>query len=115
MNQQLSRILDKLDEANLVDLLTGEVLTKVAEYNGQIKRGEDVISRIIYAGKNNGLQELQQMVVDTINELIERDVVESKSIRIDLNLVLAHVTADRRHFGHALDGLKRVLHKEVLL
>lgn len=56
----------------LADLLTGEVHSKAAEYNGQIKRGEDVISRIIYAGKNNGLAELQQMVVDTINELLER-------------------------------------------
>ncbi|MBE7553983.1 MAG: DUF4445 domain-containing protein [Anaerolineales bacterium] len=56
----------------LVDLLTGEVAAKAAEYNGQIKRGEDVISRIIYAGKNNGLGELQALVVGTINELIER-------------------------------------------
>lgn len=56
----------------LVNLLTGEVAAKAAEYNGQIKRGEDVISRIIYAGKNNGLKELQELVVGTINELIER-------------------------------------------
>ena len=56
----------------LVDLLTGEVVTKAAEYNGQIKRGEDVISRIIYASKNDGLGELQSLVVDTINELLER-------------------------------------------
>jgi uncharacterized 2Fe-2S/4Fe-4S cluster protein (DUF4445 family) len=64
----------------LVDLLTGEVAAKAAEYNGQIKRGEDVISRIIYASKaglgqaNNGdgLHELQAMVVGTINELVER-------------------------------------------
>jgi uncharacterized 2Fe-2S/4Fe-4S cluster protein (DUF4445 family) len=56
----------------LVDLQTGEVLTKTAEYNRQIKRGEDVISRIIYAGKNDGLAELQGLVVGTINELVER-------------------------------------------
>lgn len=57
----------------LVDLLTGQVAAKAAEYNGQIKRGEDVISRIIFASKNNGgLQELQNLVVNTINELLER-------------------------------------------
>ncbi|MEN8172598.1 MAG: 2Fe-2S iron-sulfur cluster-binding protein, partial [Chloroflexota bacterium] len=33
----------------MVDLLTGEVQTQVAEYNQQISRGEDVISRIIVA------------------------------------------------------------------
>ncbi len=35
----------------LVDLISGEVRAQVAEYNGQIARGEDVISRIIYASK----------------------------------------------------------------
>jgi uncharacterized 2Fe-2S/4Fe-4S cluster protein (DUF4445 family) len=43
----------------------------VAEYNGQIARGEDVISRIIYAGKNNGHAELRRLVLDTINTLLE--------------------------------------------
>lgn len=70
----------------LVDLLTGEVAAKAAEYNGQIKRGEDVISRIIYAGKsgvneakaNGGLEELQALVVNTINELITRAAQRAK-------------------------------------
>lgn len=62
----------------LVDLLTGEVATKAAEYNGQIKRGEDVISRIIYASKNDGLGELQALVVGTINELLERAARRAK-------------------------------------
>ena len=56
----------------LVDLLTGKVATKAAEYNDQIRRGEDVISRIIYASKNDGLGELQSMVIGSVNELLER-------------------------------------------
>ncbi len=56
----------------LVNLQTGKILARSAEYNGQIKRGEDVISRIIFAGKNNGLAELQMLVVETINTLLER-------------------------------------------
>ena len=35
----------------LVDLTTGKVKAQAAEYNGQISRGEDVVSRIIYASK----------------------------------------------------------------
>jgi uncharacterized 2Fe-2S/4Fe-4S cluster protein (DUF4445 family) len=35
----------------LVDLLSGRVVAQAADYNGQIRRGEDVISRIIYASK----------------------------------------------------------------
>lgn len=57
----------------LVDLFTGEVVETAADYNGQIKRGEDVISRIIYSSKNgSGLAELQSLVATTINKLIER-------------------------------------------
>lgn len=59
----------------LVDLYTGEVIETAADYNGQIKRGEDVISRIVYASKNgSGLMELQSLVATTINKLVERCV-----------------------------------------
>jgi uncharacterized 2Fe-2S/4Fe-4S cluster protein (DUF4445 family) len=55
----------------LVDLLTGRVMWQAGEYNQQIARGEDVISRIIYAGKGDGGAELREMVLETINGLIE--------------------------------------------
>ncbi len=41
------------------------------DYNGQIARGEDVISRIIYARKPEHLAEMQGLVVGTINRLLE--------------------------------------------
>lgn len=56
----------------LVNLLTGEAVDSAAEYNAQISRGEDVISRIIYAGRNGGLGELQSLVRGTIDEVIDR-------------------------------------------
>jgi uncharacterized 2Fe-2S/4Fe-4S cluster protein (DUF4445 family) len=56
----------------LVDLVTGKVRSQVAEYNQQISRGEDVISRIIYASKNNGSQTLQRLVIETVNQLLEQ-------------------------------------------
>lgn len=55
----------------LVDLVTGQVKAQVAEYNGQIARGEDVVSRIIYSGKNGGRDDLRQRVLETINGLLE--------------------------------------------
>ena len=55
----------------LVDLLTGRVMWQDGEYNQQIARGEDVISRIIYAGKGDGGTELREMVLETINGLVE--------------------------------------------
>ena len=54
----------------MVDLISGKVLAQVAEYNGQIARGEDVISRIIYASKNGGENEMRELVLDTIDQLL---------------------------------------------
>ncbi|MDX1613007.1 MAG: ASKHA domain-containing protein [Candidatus Promineifilaceae bacterium] len=63
----------------LVDLVSGEVAVQVAEYNGQISRGEDVISRIIYASKNDhGGDEMRQLVLETINKLTERACQRAK-------------------------------------
>ena len=69
----------------LVDLLTSEVVDTAAEYNGQISCGEDVISRIIYATKQEGgLDHLQRLVVQTINgrieELVERNGIDPSEI-----------------------------------
>jgi uncharacterized 2Fe-2S/4Fe-4S cluster protein (DUF4445 family) len=58
--------------AYLVDLAKGEVLNSAAEYNGQIASGEDVISRIVFAGKGDGLQQLSGQVRQTVHELLDR-------------------------------------------
>jgi uncharacterized 2Fe-2S/4Fe-4S cluster protein (DUF4445 family) len=63
----------------LVDLISGEVRAQVAEYNQQISRGEDVISRIIFASKNGGGEEMKAMVLQTINPLLERACQRIKS------------------------------------
>ncbi len=55
----------------LTDLLTGKVKHQHAEYNQQISRGEDVISRIIVASKNDGDKKMSGLVTGTINELVE--------------------------------------------
>jgi len=54
----------------MVDLITGKVLAQVAEYNGQIARGEDVISRIIFASKDGGENEMRELVLETIDQLL---------------------------------------------
>ncbi|HDD56117.1 MAG TPA: DUF4445 domain-containing protein [Chloroflexi bacterium] len=54
----------------LVDLMSGEPKGQASEYNAQIARGEDVISRIIFASKGTGDQTLRELVLKTINELL---------------------------------------------
>jgi uncharacterized 2Fe-2S/4Fe-4S cluster protein (DUF4445 family) len=67
----------------LVDLISGRVMSQQADYNGQIARGEDVISRIIYASKQKyGQEELQRLVVETFNRLLGQ-AAEERGIRTD--------------------------------
>lgn len=68
----------------LVELQSGEVRAQVAEYNGQIARGEDVISRIIYASKNDRHLEMRDLVLETINTLVETACKRVKASPTDI-------------------------------
>ncbi|HZY40454.1 MAG TPA: ASKHA domain-containing protein [Anaerolineae bacterium] len=68
----------------LVDLISGQVVAQAAEYNDQIARGEDVISRIIYAGKNGSGFEMQALVLETINFLIAAVCEKAKVVPKDI-------------------------------
>ena len=74
----------------LLDLNTGESLAEYAEYNNQISYGEDVISRIIYAIKGDGLKVLQSKVAANINHIISVLVDRTK---INPNYINHMVTA----------------------
>ncbi len=45
-------------------------LAETADYNAQISYGEDVITRIVFSQKGEGLKRLQEVVVSTINGVI---------------------------------------------
>jgi uncharacterized 2Fe-2S/4Fe-4S cluster protein (DUF4445 family) len=86
----------------LIDLNTGKVIAEASGYNAQIRYGEDVISRIIYAGRGGGLRALQERVVSTINTIIEdicRSVIISPS---DMSYIMA---AGNTVMSHLLLGL----------
>jgi uncharacterized 2Fe-2S/4Fe-4S cluster protein (DUF4445 family) len=68
----------------LADLFSGKVEAQASEYNGQISRGEDVISRIIYSSKNGGREELQNSVLATINQLIAQACKRVKANPLDI-------------------------------
>ncbi len=72
----------------LVDLITGQVGAQTAQYNQQISRGEDVVSRIVFAGKDGGQENLRQLVLATINELLE---VACKRVKTDPPLVATDI------------------------
>ena len=86
----------------MVDLLTGEVKAQAAEYNQQISRGEDVISRIIVAGKEGGSEKMRDLVVDTINELLQR---ASKRVKATPNKIMKATISGNSTMMHLLLGI----------
>ena len=64
-------------EIALVDLNTGDVIASANEYNAQVARGEDVISRVIAASKEGGLEDLNALVIGTLRTLVESVLAET--------------------------------------
>jgi uncharacterized 2Fe-2S/4Fe-4S cluster protein (DUF4445 family) len=54
--------------AELIDLNTGRTVGLASDYNRQLVCGEDVLSRIAYA-EEKGVDQLRELVVDTVNGL----------------------------------------------
>ncbi|MBE0429162.1 MAG: DUF4445 domain-containing protein [Thermoleophilia bacterium] len=58
--------------AQLLDLNEGKTLAQSSEYNGQISYGEDVITRIVHSQRPGGRKQLQEAVVSTISQVVEK-------------------------------------------
>jgi uncharacterized 2Fe-2S/4Fe-4S cluster protein (DUF4445 family) len=71
----------------LINLSTGECLAEAGDFNGQISYGEDVITRIMFAEKPGGLEKLQQVVVGTINSVLEKIIRQSKVDPEDISTI----------------------------
>jgi uncharacterized 2Fe-2S/4Fe-4S cluster protein (DUF4445 family) len=71
----------------LIDLATGECLAEAGDFNGQISYGEDVITRIIYAEKPGGMDKLHEVVVGTMNSVLEKIISRSKVDREDISTI----------------------------
>ena len=61
----------------VIDLISGDVLAEYGDFNGQISYGEDVITRIVYAEKPGGLERLHEVVMSTINKVLEKIIKKS--------------------------------------
>ena len=73
--------------AQLLDLNRGKILADTIILNQQISLGADVITRINYCQKVNGLAKLQEMVVASINEDIDRLLLSSHIDRKDIGYI----------------------------
>ncbi|MBU0482027.1 MAG: DUF4445 domain-containing protein [Proteobacteria bacterium] len=82
----------------LIDLTSGKILAGEGAYNSQISFGEDVITRIIYAENEQGLQEISARAVETVNEIIRNlltkatvDRDEITSVTLAGNTTMTHL------------------------
>jgi uncharacterized 2Fe-2S/4Fe-4S cluster protein (DUF4445 family) len=87
----------------LVHLLTGQVIDSAGNYNAQIRCGEDVISRIVYARTPDGLAELQQLIIDTTNELIDQILQRTGMSSQNIDCIVAAGNTTMIHLLLGLD------------
>ena len=96
--------------ALLVDLSTGEILSKASTGNGQIRYGADVINRIMESLKEGGQQKLQDAIIqETLNPLI-REMCQAAHIRsehIYRMCVAANTTMNHLFAGICADYLRQ--------
>ncbi len=86
----------------LIDLAAGQVLEERADENPQIRFGEDILSRIHHCRRPEGLQELQQVVIDSMNGEIG-DLLDRHGI--DMRHLYAFSVAGNTTMIHLLLGL----------
>jgi uncharacterized 2Fe-2S/4Fe-4S cluster protein (DUF4445 family) len=85
----------------LVDMTNGHIVGTASTYNSQVKCGDDVISRIVYATEMNGLKELQELAVGNMNALLA-DLAEKSAIppgMIDYIVVAGNTTMMHLFYG----------------
>jgi uncharacterized 2Fe-2S/4Fe-4S cluster protein (DUF4445 family) len=68
----------------LLNLTSGELIDVGSTYNSQMKYGDDVINRIVFATESGGLDELRESIVSDINSLVgllqERQHIQREDI-----------------------------------
>jgi len=86
----------------LIDLNSRKVLGEASEYNPQISYGDDVITRIVFSQKPDGLKKLQESVVAGLNRIID-ELIQKTGVRREN---ISHVTAaGNTVMTHLLVGL----------
>jgi uncharacterized 2Fe-2S/4Fe-4S cluster protein (DUF4445 family) len=85
----------------LVEMATGHIVGTASSYNSQVKCGDDVITRIVYATERSGLQELQGLAVGNISGMLS-ELAEKNNIStgmIDYIVVAGNTTMTHLFYG----------------
>ncbi|HPT38908.1 MAG TPA: ASKHA domain-containing protein [Candidatus Omnitrophota bacterium] len=87
----------------LVNLNSKKILGTKATYNQQAAFGSDVITRIVYAAKTDGLEKLHNAVSDTMNQIIKELTGEHQVDLNDVNCVVCSGNTTMIHLLLSMD------------
>jgi len=85
----------------LVNCSDGSIIDIGMTYNSQMRHGDDVITRILYATEGGGLDELRRAVVDDINDIL-RSILDKHGIRADA--IISAVLSGNTTMAHLFWG-----------
>ena len=84
-------------EACLVDLASGKTIARANRENSQISYGADILTRIHFASKGDGLQILHRAIIECINSLVEQlaeqaglSVRQIRALSVSGNTAMTH-------------------------
>ena len=87
----------------LVNLATGEILGRASEMNRQITYGEELVTRISYARRPDGIKALQKSVVEAMNDVIQKLTSEEDVNPEDISDICAGGNTVMNHMFAGLD------------
>ncbi|MCX5891252.1 MAG: ASKHA domain-containing protein [Deltaproteobacteria bacterium] len=87
----------------LLDLAKGEILGHAADYNSQMSYGDDVITRIVFSQKEQGLQKLQKSVTSTINQVMHRLLKQHKLAVEEISHITMAGNTTMNHLFYGID------------
>jgi uncharacterized 2Fe-2S/4Fe-4S cluster protein (DUF4445 family) len=87
----------------LLDLARAEIVGVAADYNAQMAYGDDVITRIMFSQKEQGLHKLQRSVVTTINQVMHRLLKRHKLPVAEISHLTVAGNTTMTHLFYAID------------
>lgn len=86
----------------LVDLITGDILASASRTNPQITHGDDVVSRIDYSEKPQGLKRLSTEIRECLNSIIQELCFKTKVNPMNIYELTIAGNTTMTHLFHAI-------------
>ena len=84
-------------------MTSGHIIGTASTYNSQVKCGDDVITRIVYATERNGLKELQDLVVGNINTMLAELAEKNKVPQAMIDYIVVAGNTTMMHLFYGID------------